>query len=69
MNNTSEVVTYIECNWMDLGGLSKKWLAFEMAKKLMKNLRKFYYRQRYLNYLQILVIFGHECYIESLYGS
>ena len=34
MNTTSEGA-YIEFNCMELGGPSNKWLAFEMAKKLI----------------------------------
>ena len=41
-------------------------MAFEMAKKT--NLWKFKLSPG-VPYLQILVVLGHDCYIESVYGS
>ena len=64
MNNTSEVVT-LSIIALNLGASVKN----EWPLKWPKN--KIYENSiiPIFSYLQILVIFRHECYIESLYGS
>ena len=65
MNNTSEVVTLsvIALIWVSL--VNNGWLLKWLKNKIYENS----IIDRGTFNLKILVIFGHECYIESLYGS
>ena len=64
MNNTSEVVTLSVIGLIWVAPVKNGWLLKWPKTKFMKILLS-----PGVPYLQVLVIFGHECYIESLYGS